>query len=277
MKVSFFSYTGEDTFIHRLSGVTKLVCFLILSFVVMYTYDVRIMLVVGAFSVWLFKVSKISFKQIKFLLTYLFVFIVLNAIITYLFEPTQGNGIYGTYHEIYRFNEHYVVTLEQLFYLGSKVVKYMCVIPLGLIFFCTTNPSEFASSLNHAKVPYKGAYAVSLTLRYFPDIARQFTDISNAQQARGLDMSGKAKASQRLKNILMVISPLIFSTLDRVDMISNAMDLRGFGKYPTRTWYSFRKTSKEDIISVCVCLLFVVATAYMSIFVTKGRFYNPFI
>lgn len=277
MKVSFFSYNDENTFIHRLSGVTKLICFLILSFVVMYTYDVRIMLVVGAFSIWLFMVSKVSFKQIRFLLAYLIVFIVLNAIITYLFEPTQGNGIYGTYHEIYRFSEHYVVTLEQLFYLFSKVVKYLCVIPLGLIFFCTTNPSEFASSLNHAKVPYKGAYAVSLTLRYFPDIARQFTDISNAQQARGLDMSGKAKPMQRLKNILMVISPLIFSTLDRVDMIGNAMDLRGFGKYPTRTWYSYRKSGKEDFIAICVCLLFVVVTAYVSIFVTKGRFYNPFI
>ena len=277
MKVNFFSYNDENTFIHSLSGVTKLLCFLILSFVVMYTYDVRIMLVVGAFSIWLFKVSKISFKQIRFLLIYLIVFIILNAIITYLFEPTQGNSIYGTYTEIYRFSEHYVVTLEQLFYLGSKMVKYLCIIPLGLIFFCTTNPSEFASSLNHAKVPYKGAYAVSLTLRYFPDIARQFTDISNAQQARGLDMSAKEKPLQRLKNILMVISPLIFSTLDRVEMIGNAMDLRGFGKYATRTWYSSRKSGKQDVIAIMVCLGFVVVTAIVSIFITKGRFYNPFI
>ena len=277
MKVNFFSYNNENTFIHSLSGVTKLICFLILSFVVMYTYDVRIMLVIGAFSVWLFKVSKISFKQVSFLLAYLIVFIILNAIITYLFEPTQGNMIYGTYTEVYRFSEHYVVTLEQLFYLASKMVKYLCIIPLGLIFFCTTNPSEFASSLNRAKVPYKGAYAVSLTLRYFPDIARQFTDISNAQQARGLDMSAKEKPLQRLKNILMVISPLIFSTLDRVEMIGNAMDLRGFGKYSTRTWYSSRKSGKEDVIAVVVCLLFVVVTAVVSIFITKGRFYNPFI
>ncbi|MBR3839695.1 MAG: energy-coupling factor transporter transmembrane protein EcfT [Erysipelotrichales bacterium] len=277
MKLKMFSYNEENTFVHRLSGVTKLLCFLILSFVVMYTYDIRIMLLIGAFSIYLFKLSRISFKQVRFLVMYLLFFVALNGVITYFFEPTHGNMLYGTYHELFRFNDIYVVTQEQLFYQVSKMVKYMCVIPMGLIFFCTTNPSEFASSLNHAKVPYKGAYAVSLTLRYFPDIARQFTDISNAQQARGIDMSAKAKVMTRLKNTLMVISPLIFSALDRVDMISNAMDLRGFGKYPKRTWYTYRKLGKEDALAFVVCLSFVALALYMAIFVTNGRFYNPFI
>ena len=49
MKLKMFSYNEENTFVHRLSGVTKLLCFLILSFVVMYTYDIRIMLLIGAF------------------------------------------------------------------------------------------------------------------------------------------------------------------------------------------------------------------------------------
>nr|WP_202968607.1 energy-coupling factor transporter transmembrane component T [Oceanobacillus picturae] len=31
--------------------------------------------------------------------------------------------------------------------------------------------------------------------------------------------------------------PLIFSSLERIEVISNAMELRGFGKKKKRTWY----------------------------------------
>ena len=65
------------------------------------------------------------------------------------------------------------------------------MIPLGLIFIFTTNPSEFASSLNHIGVPYKVCTTLSLTLRYFPDIIRDYTNISLAQQARGIELSKK--------------------------------------------------------------------------------------
>lgn len=277
MKLKLFSYASDTTFVHQLSGLTKLVCFLILTFTVMYTYDVRIMLAVMAFSCILFAVSHISFHQVKALFAYLFVFILLNSLIGYLFNPTYGCELYGTYHELFRFTPHYVVTTEQLFYQFSKMIKYMCIIPLGLIFFFTTHPSEFASSLNKAGVPYKGAFSVSLTLRYFPDIQRQFTDISQAQQARGLDMSRKEKLLTRVKNVLMVVSPLIFSTLDRVEYISNAMELRGFGKHKTRTWYVYKKLSRNDYISIIVCLLFAALTAYVAIYINHSRFYNPFI
>ena len=35
LKMKFFSYNLADTFIHRLSGLTKLLCFLFLTFAVM--------------------------------------------------------------------------------------------------------------------------------------------------------------------------------------------------------------------------------------------------
>ncbi len=36
MKQSSFHYNYEDTFIHRLSGFTKLICFLLLTFAIMF-------------------------------------------------------------------------------------------------------------------------------------------------------------------------------------------------------------------------------------------------
>jgi energy-coupling factor transport system permease protein len=169
------------------------------------------------------------------------------------------------------------LTYEQLFYQVTKMFKYASVVPLGIIFLLTTNPSEFASSLNRIGVNYKAAIAVALTLRYFPDIQRNYHDINQAQQARGLEMSKKAKLADRFKNSLLIIVPLIFSTLDRIELISNAMDLRGFSKSKTRTWYTTRRLTRQDMIALFVSAMVFAITAGVSIFINRSRFYNPFI
>ena len=146
-----------------------------------------------------------------------------------------------------------------------------------MMFIFTTNPSEFAASLNRIGVGYKAAFAVSLTLRYFPDMIRDYNDISLAQQARGLDLSRKEKLGTRLKNMMNIFVPLIFSSLDRVEVVSNAMDLRGFGKKKKRTWYAAKPMSRNDYLSLAFCVLVFLGSIAMSVFVNHGRFWNPFI
>ncbi len=124
---------------------------------------------------------------------------------------------------------------------------------------------------------YKAAFAVSLTLRYFPDIQREYHDISQAQQARGLDLSHKAKFKDRFKNALLIIIPLIFTSLDRIELISNAMDLRGFAKGKTRSWYTSKKLSREDYFAIVLSGLIFAGSLAVSAFINHSRFYNPFI
>ncbi len=276
LKLKFFSYNLADTPIHRLSGLTKLVCFLFLSFAVMYSYDIRVILSVMIFSVVLMRVSLIRFSQIRLMVIYVLIFIITNAVISFLFAPEYGVSIYGTRHEFGRLFG-ISLTYEQVFYQVTKLFKYASVVPLGMIFLMTTNPSEFASSLNGIGVNYKAAYAVALTLRYFPDIQRNYQDIYLSQQARGLELSRKAPFFIRFKNSLLIVIPLIFSTLDRVELISNAMDLRGFAKSKTRTWYTARKLSRQDILSIVLSALIFAATIGVSVFINRSRFYNPFI
>lgn len=276
-KGELFSYNSVDTPIHRLSGLTKLLCFLLLTFAVMYSYDIRVILLVMAFSIAILKISKIKFSQIRLMVIYVLVFVVVNAVISFFFSPEMGVQIYGTRHEMAKLFGNYKLTSEQLLYQATKFFKYASVIPLGMIFLLTTNPSEFASSLNRAGIHYKAAFSVALTLRYFPDIQREYHDISQAQQARGLDLSHKARFKERFKNALLIIIPLIFCSLDRIELISNAMDLRGFAKEKTRTWYTSKKLTRQDYFALTISLLIFIATICISIFINKSRFYNPFI
>ena len=277
MKAKLFDYIERDNFVFNLSGVTKLICFLLLSFGVMLSFDARVILGIMILSFIVLHISEIKFKQVRIMMYYIMGFLVINFFLTFLFSPHYGEEIYGTSHVLFRITDHYYVTSEQLLYQFTKMLKYAAVIPLGMMFIFTTNPSEFAASLNRIGVGYKAAFAVSLTLRYFPDMIRDYTDISLAQQARGLDLSRKEKLGTRLKNMMNIFVPLIFSFLDRVEVVSNAMDLRGFGKKKKRTWYAARPMSRNDYLSLAFCLLIFLGSLAMTLFVNHSRFWNPFI
>ncbi len=276
MKIKMFSYAQLDTFIHRLSGLTKLLSFLFLSFAVMLTYDYRIMLLTLVISIVAFRIAKIQLKQIKVVLYYVLFFLVMNLVLTYVLAPNYGTEIYGSQTILFKINDYFIFTKETLYYLALKTLKYFCMVPLGLIFIFTTNPSEFASALNHIGIPYKVCTTLSLTLRYFPDIIRDYNNISLAQQARGIELSKKQKFTKRVAMTVKMVIPLIFSTLDRVEVISNAMSLRGYGKEKKRSWYSYRKLEISDYLIVILSVAVLALSLFMRFFVTKTMFYYPF-
>lgn len=273
---NLFNYIDRESPIHRLTGATKFVCLLLWSFAAMSTYDTRMLVALAILSFIMLKFSKIKWKDISFMMGFTAVFLVINTIMQYLFSPQHGVELYGTCHYIFSWEGRYAPTQEQLFYQLNYVLKYLATIPAVLLFVCTTNPSEFAASLNKIGVKYSIAYSVALALRYIPDVQREYHEISQAQQARGIEMSGKASAIKRLKSVSAILIPLILSSMDKVEVVSNAMELRGFGKFKKRTWYMGRRFRTADIVSMSVCALMVVA-AFVLNYINGSRFYNPFI
>ena len=89
-------------------------------------------------------------------------------------------------------------------------------------------------------------------------------------------MSSKASLIDRIRKSSAILFPLIFTSMDRIDTVSNAMELRGFGKYRKRTWYSARALKRNDYIVLIVTVLFTIA-ALMFSFHNGSRFYNPFV
>ena len=73
-----------------------------------------------------------------------------------------------------------------------------------------------------------------------------------------------------------ILLPLILSSLARIDTISNAMELRGFGKKKKRTWYVQRPFARNDwlVLGLGVALL---AASLIITFWDGDRFFNPFV
>ncbi len=272
---NLFNYIDRPSPIHRLTGASKLVCLIAWSVAAMTSFYTPLLCAMTVAAAVLFRTAKLRVKHISFMLGIMVAYILLNNILIFLFSPNHGTTLYGTRTVLFHIAGPYDVTAEQLFYHFNVILKNACTIPIVLLFVCTTNPSEFAASLNRIGVSYRISYAVALALRYIPDIQREYRDISLAQQARGTEMSKKASLVSRLKAASSILIPLILSSMERIETISNAMELRGFGKGKKRTWYSGRKFSKADIGCMFACLALVALSLTLT-FLNGGRYFNPF-
>lgn len=269
------TYSQKDTWIHRLCGATKMIFFILWSVVGMVTYDTRILLFMLLFSLVIFYMSKTEYRQVSTVFKIIGLFLIINILAIFLFSPYEGVKIYGTRTDLLHLIGNYTLTKEQLFYEFNVMIKYFTVIPVALMFIVTTNPSEFAASLNKLGVKYSVGYSIAIALRYIPDVQKDFHEIKQAQEARGLDMSNNVSFWKRVKNIVAILFPLIFSSLERIDVISNAMELRGFGKHKKRTWYSERSFQLPDYLTLAFVIIFTILAMIVT-FYDGSRFYNPF-
>lgn len=154
-------YQPGSGFIYQLNATTKLVFMLLVSAACMITYDTRFLVAIGILSIYLFKEANIKWRQISFIVKFIVAFMILNLLFVYLFQPTYGENIYHS-KSILIHAGYFTLTIQEVFYLFNLFLKYVCSIPVVLLFLLTTNPSQFAASLNRIGISYKISYAVAL-------------------------------------------------------------------------------------------------------------------
>ncbi|WP_394126410.1 energy-coupling factor transporter transmembrane component T family protein [Vibrio hepatarius] len=269
------SYVDTQSPLHGLNGITKFALFMAWVTVVLTTFDLRLIGLLIVSGLILLKMTRVPVKVYKPLLIGTGSVLLLNALFMFLLAPQQGSEYIGSTNTLLELPGSYSLTQETLFYLVTVTLKYFSMFPIALVFVFTTHPTEFAASLNRIGVPYKIAYAVSLTLRYLPEVKNDFVNIMHAQQARGLDISKNTPLMQRLQNVAKILGPLIFSSLDRADEISNAMTLRGFGRHSSRTWYSAKPLGRNDKLCL-TAIAVIVALAIAKRWIDTELFWYPF-
>ena len=138
---------------------------------------------------------------------------------------------------------------------------------ISLVFIISITPSEMAAGLTSIGLPYKFGSIVEIAFRYIPDISRDYQNIAISMQCRGLELDKKkTKAFDRLKQIVMILIPLVITSFDRVNDIANAMDLRGFGKHKKRTYYAEHEKIKGENIFVALYIILLIIIIVYSVY-----------
>ena len=90
-----------------------------------------------------------------------------------------------------------------------------------------------------------------------------------------MELSGKENLVKRLKGATAILMPLILSSMERIEVVSNAMELRCFGKERRRTWYRERRFTGFDYATMVLGFVLIGISIALQ-FLNGGRYWNPF-
>jgi len=254
------NYSPGNTTIHKLNGATKVFGFAVITVYIIMTFDVRVM--IPMFLACLLGIISMKPNWKPIIAMFLFLTVtagIIGSLMVLVVKPNSGLTHVGGETMLIRFSPRLYITKETLWYMGAMFFKRVCALSTSILFVLSITPSELAAGLNKLRMPYKVCTIISLAFRTIPDIARDYNDIKNSLSMRGVELDLKrVSIGKRLKQMTLLLVPLIMTSFGKVNNIANAMDLRGYGKLKERTWYSEHPPEKADRIArailVCICL-----------------------
>ena len=262
------NFIPGNTTLHKLTGGTKVLLFILFTAAIISTFDIRIIIPLIVFPVAAIISMKPNYKPLRFLFAFMFFTVgVIGTVMLLIVSPDVGLTHVGASTKIWQASENIYLTRETLWYVFVSFSKRIASFTVVIAFVLATTPSEFASGLAFVRLPYKVCTIVSLAYRTIPDIARRFIDIKNSMQMRGVELSNKVGVWKRLKSTSAVLVPLIISSFGKVELIANAMDLRGYGRLKRRTWFAEHELTKADrILRVFAAVLGAAVLFYIVYF-----------
>jgi energy-coupling factor transport system permease protein len=235
-----FLYLDRDTFVHRLDPRTKMFL-LIGTFVLAFLfvnplYGLVVLAVVLLFG-YLAK-SLINLKRIWFIL----LMIAVMSVIMWTIFASGETPLF------------WFVEREALLYGMGVALRIDITVIAGMIFLSTTRNEEIATGLVKLGVPYRFAFAISTALRLVPTVAATGSTIGQAQRSRGLDLDSGSIAERVRKHIPLLV-PVFISTIRSTNIFSMALESKGFGANPERTYFLRLAMGRRDVL---VLLMFAV-------------------
>jgi energy-coupling factor transport system permease protein len=238
--LDFLANTRGDTWFHRLDPRVKLIYLMVFVAVDLVFLDPLYLFLVFLSTIPIWISAKINLRAIlpmlvglglTYLGLFLFMFSASGVVAT---SPIEG-AAEGIFLGPITF---YPVALKS----GLVHIFRMAIPALtSLLVFATTDPSDFARAIHRWKAPREIAFLVVMSLRLFPLILGEFTNIRQAQRVRGASTKGLRNQFRALKRTHL---PLMIILLRKAKDMGTAVESRAFGARKwsgsLREWQLFR-------------------------------------
>lgn len=265
----FGQLTHFDTPIHRIDPRVKffgLIALMVVCFLNYGNYANRF-IILGALALIIYIImllGKVSLLSLLKNLKGLWIMMIFLLII-FVFVPSR-TGSTDSYHEMFRFNDNYIIYWEGLFQTLHVFLRLVLMVALTLILTSTTEPMDITYALEWYLYPLKLlrfptqiiTMIISLALRFIPTLLGESQKIMKAQKSRGVDYD-RGFLSQKIKSITTLIVPLLISCFSKSTELSLAMVARGYDPYAKRTSYKILKFRKYDAFALTFILI-ILAT-----------------
>ncbi len=156
----------------------------------------------------------------------------------------------------------FTVTQSRLMMGGSIALRVLAFSALSLSFVFTTEPGAFVLSLvQQLRLNYRVAFGVLVGYRMMPLLQSEYQNIRAAQRARGMaEGRGPVAWLQRTRRYAI---PLLAGAVRRAGRVALAMDARGFGASPQRTYLRRLRVEAADWVFAAGAVALGVGTVVM--------------
>jgi energy-coupling factor transport system permease protein len=136
---------------------------------------------------------------------------------------------------------------------AAVALRLLCMITYTFLYFTTTEPILLVNSLIlQARLPYKLAFTILATYRFLPILQQEMALIGAAQRIRAVNAPYRAWSPQSLRRFTI---PLLAGGIRRAERLALAMDGRGFGAEPARTYAVQPRVEWGDLLFLAGALM----------------------
>jgi energy-coupling factor transport system permease protein len=239
-----FKYLPGLSFIHRLDPRTKLIAFVLVMIATIVVDDVRVLAALFALSFCYYLLARLPWRATwkAWAVVLFFAIVIIGLINATLF------GIAPAYvkssHPIFSFPTFTLgsfvlkrtVTWEIAFVGFARMLRPLAIMAMILPFTFTTDPYMYGVAFRRLGLSDGVAFALDLSLRYVPTIARDFFITVDAQRARGYELEAKGGGLvNMIRRSAPLVVPVTINSIAGGEEVVEAMELRAFGVGP-RTW-----------------------------------------
>jgi energy-coupling factor transport system permease protein len=281
-----FPYINRDTPLHRLDPRTKLLLLLGLAFSAAQTSNIWFILAGLIGSIFYYSQAHLKWSETKrawyFIIALNFMIVIGNYFIS------GGAIVQGVdlQHQHILFSLPFLGLKRQFPYIGSaplifSVESIFFMITQGMRNFSiafltlpipyTTNPGYMGIAFKGMGLSDKFSYAIDLSFRFLPTVARDFGTTLDAQRARGFEVDKlRGGLFSKIAKLAPMVVPVVIGSIVGAEDIISAMELRCFG-VGKRSWLVELHAHTIDRILITLSIAgFIVITIWNIL----GNFYG---
>jgi len=242
-------YKGGDSVLHRLDPRVKLIYAVLTALAVFCTEKPGALTAILAMQIFVAYAGSLLGRVallVRGLIPFLLTIMALNTALIYVVSPSIE-----------------YLELARVFY--AMIMRVLVVLVAFVVFVSTTSPHELMQGLVKMGLSYTAAYPLVVAFRFIPIVFAEVQSVYDAQRARGLELE-RGNILERIRKLVPIIVPSVVCSLLRAKDLAEAMEARGFGAFPRRTFYRQMRIKILDVVFLTVIVLSEALCAALAIF-----------
>ena len=284
-----WKYKERNTIIQRLDPRARWIFLLCVLFSAIQFWDIRFLLFFFGISLTHFFLSKLTWKETRRVLIFVFILVVfivgIGALLTGRGGPGEALTMFRETKNIIWQVEWVVpwvgwtirpnISVEKLVFAATQIVRMLSISILFIPLAFTFDPSQYGVTFRGLGLPDKFAVSMDLAFRFVPTLGRDFSITLDSQRARGYEVEKlEGGLIAQIRKMAPLIVPVTINAIVGGEDIVNAMDLRCFG-LRKRTWLQKLEYETRDYILIGLGILILVGSTFITKGLKLGDFWVP--